>query len=384
MTAFFAAILLQDWWNGDWTSRRAVELANRADRALPAGSPVTFTLDESIANAAELVVLHGGKPMPFLAEKRDRKVLVRFRTAAEIARGARDAGYAIYYGNASAPANATKPAELWDFHEDFDGAPESVAIDAALKTSIDKGMLAITDVAVERSELAPARIALKGAAPKGAFAIEVDFDVAVKEDAQAAVGLLVEMKEKALATDDATAKKVRDLVDRLGDESFETREEATKELVKLGRAALAKVQEAARSADAEIKWRAEAVAKKILSDHPPKSVLTLLKAGDAGAKATRVFVAGGRRLIFPNSIPIPGRVAVRFERDDDGEIAITWNGTRQEGVEMAGEIREISIVAFKGVAGAIGRIGIDRIAVGPFLMESERPSVTVQPEEKKK
>ncbi len=384
MALFFVAILAQDWWSADWTCRRSVELANRADRALPEGSPVSFTLDESIANAAELVVLHGGKRIPFLAEKRGKNMVIRFRTAAAIARGARDGGYAIYYGNADAPPNATKPAELWDFYADFDGASESIAIDAALKASVDKGMLAITDVAAERSELAPARIALKGVAPKGAFALEVDFDIAVKDDAQAAVGILVEMKEEAPAADDATAKKVRDLVDRLGDESFEAREEATKELVKLGRAALAKVQEAARSADAEIKWRAEAVAKKILSDHPPKSVLTLLKAGDAGAKATRVFIAGGRRLLFPNSIPIPGRVAVRFERDDDGEISITWNGTRQEGVEMAGEAREISIVAFKGVAGAIGRIGIDRIAVGPFLMESERPSVTVQPEEKKK
>ncbi len=380
LTTVFQA---QDWWNSDWSSRRPVTLTNRADHELAAGSPITVDVSslKDKLTASELVLVHNGKRQPFLVEEREGRIVVQFRTAAAIAKGKADPSYAIYYGNASAPANATKAAELHEYFADFSG--DSLAADAGIKSAVEKGQLIVTDVGAEKTELNPARIVLTKVAPKGAFSLSVDFDVTLKEGAQVIAGLAIVIKDD-VAADEAVLKRVRAALDALSDSDWETRETATKELIKIGRPALEKARDAAKSTDAEVKWRAEHVVERILFDHPPKLVTATFNSDDVKMRASRTVVIGGRKMQYPASLVMPGRVTIRVDRDEDGEVTITWNGVKRDEGEMKGEVKEIALVFCKGVAGSFGRAAIDRVAMSKHLSEDDRPSVTIETEQKQK
>ena len=380
------AVLLQDPF-ADWTWRRPVTLANRADHALRAGTPVTVTLDPALfrdkGDAADLVLAHSGARIPYLVERRDDRLVLRFRTPLEIGLGKSDRGFALYYGNAAAPRNATKPADLFEFFEDFSGAGGAVAVDPAISASVDKGALAITDVNADRTESAPALIVLSKAAPAGAFALSVDLDLAVKQGAQVVVGLRVDIKDE-IAPDEATIKKVKAQIDALADADFETREGATKELIKLGKAALARVDEAAKTGDAEVKWRAEHIASRIRADFPPRIILATLRSDETATRATRSVVIGGRKLHYPASVVLPGKMTLRVERDAEGDVTVLWNGVKRDEGEMKGAVKEIALVVYKGVAGPFGRVTVDNLVLDLHVPEDDRPAVTLEVEEKRR
>jgi hypothetical protein len=380
------ALLAQDPF-ADWTWRRPVTVTNRADHALPAGTPVQVPLDAASfrgkGEGADLVLSYDGARIAHLVERRDGRLVLRFRTPAGIGIGKSDKAFAIHYGNPAAPANPTKPSELFDFHEDFSGDGGSVAVDPALTASVDKGVLAITDVQAEKTEASPARIVLLKAAPAGAFALSVDFELAVKEGAQVVVGLLVDMKDET-APDEAVIRKVKAAIDALADPDFERREAATKDLIKLGKAALARVDEAARTGDAEVKWRAEHVASRIRADFPPRLVKATLRSDETATRATRSVAIGGRRLHYPASVVLPGAMNIRVERDADGDVTVLWNGVKRDEGEMKGEVKEISLVLSKGVAGPIGRVTVDNLWLDRHVPEDDRPAVTLEVEERRK
>ncbi len=62
---------------------------------------------------------------------------------------------------------------------------------------------------------------------------------------------------------DATSKKVEELIQALGDESVEARQKAVDDLAKIGKPALAALNKALQSADAEVKKRAQEIIDKI-------------------------------------------------------------------------------------------------------------------------
>jgi hypothetical protein len=72
---------------------------------------------------------------------------------------------------------------------------------------------------------------------------------------------------------DADVEKVRALVKRLGDDSFDEREKATKELIALGSPALAELRRAAKDGDAEVAMRAKRCLDKIAEVHGPEGLL---------------------------------------------------------------------------------------------------------------
>jgi HEAT repeat protein len=65
----------------------------------------------------------------------------------------------------------------------------------------------------------------------------------------------------------APEKEIKCLVDLLGSEAFNDREEATQQLSKLGKHALPGLREAARSPDAEVRHRARQLIEQI--EPPP-------------------------------------------------------------------------------------------------------------------
>jgi hypothetical protein len=85
----------------------------------------------------------------------------------------------------------------------------------------------------------------------------LSFDVEIDSANASAPGFAVTIDLKEPGTDDlAVAKKADGLIEKLGDLEWESRESATKELIRLGRAAVARLVDATHSADAEVKWRA--------------------------------------------------------------------------------------------------------------------------------
>jgi hypothetical protein len=58
-------------------------------------------------------------------------------------------------------------------------------------------------------------------------------------------------------------KKVAGLIEKLGAESFETREQATEELIKIGEPATSQLKKASENEDAEVRWRAQSILEEI-------------------------------------------------------------------------------------------------------------------------
>jgi uncharacterized protein (TIGR03067 family) len=91
----------------------------------------------------------------------------------------------------------------------------------------------------------------------------------------AAAGILVGSCAFVCAADDSkvtekaapakSEKEMKRLIDQLGSERFQDRDQATKELSKLGKSALPSLKEAAKSADAEVRHRAQKLIEGILA-----------------------------------------------------------------------------------------------------------------------
>jgi hypothetical protein len=86
-----------------------------------------------------------------------------------------------------------------------------------------------------------------------------------------AAGLLAFLRTQVRKEDDL--EKVRALIKRLGDDSFEEREKATKELIALGSPALPELRKAAKDGDAEVATRARRCLDKIAEVHGPEGLL---------------------------------------------------------------------------------------------------------------
>ena len=83
----------------------------------------------------------------------------------------------------------------------------------------------------------------------------------------AAMGQQAEQKGQAPQQD--LQARIKQLVEQLGDEDFEKREQAMEELVRIGRPALKALKKAATSDDPEVAWRAREALKRILKKRQP-------------------------------------------------------------------------------------------------------------------
>jgi hypothetical protein len=384
----------EGWWNSAWKFRRPIAVKNNLDAELQAGFPIQMDLDLDFLglrdkvkkDLSDLAVVHRGKRLPLvlLPGRPGEKLRLGFRTAAALRAGASDAGYALYYGNPDAAPEPGLPSQLFEIYEDFSRA-ESLAerfeLDKDVTAEVREGALLIREVAAGRTEHAPARLVLKGAPPEGGFALSFDLEIDSSNAAALGFAVHVELKEAA-AADPAAGRRIDDLIDKLGDLDWEVREQATRDLIKLGKPALPKLLAATRSNDAEVKWRAEHVLRQIREHSPAAAITAAVLSGNPSvgpiALSTRI---GGRSAKVPFGGGWPVRLRVTVLRDQDGEVTVLWNNGKPQTGSLKGPVERISFTLYKGSAAPLGTIRVDSLVVKRHVDDDSRPTHTLELEE---
>jgi HEAT repeat protein len=99
------------------------------------------------------------------------------------------------------------------------------------------------------------------------------------------------------------AEKIRPWIDQLGDPDFDVREKATERLIEAGRSATAALKEAAKSTDAEVRFRAQLILE---------AQTLLVRRRDIEAKAAEIQRGGD----------VPGAIAELAAKKDVGSAAV--------------------------------------------------------------
>jgi hypothetical protein len=378
------------WWNRDWRFRRPVTLRNPGDHALAKGYTMQLEVDpdylqirdKSRPELEDWALVRGGERVPFLLQPSGRVLRMCFRTAAEIPANADDRYY-LYYGAPGAAAARATADEVFDFWEDF-SRPEALAdrfrSDKDLTATVHDGALVIREVANDRTASSPARLVFATFPALDGFELSFDLEMDSNELAGASFAVAVDLKE-AGSNDAALAKKVDELVEKLGDDSWENREKATKELIALGRAAAARILAASRSSDAEVKWRASHILRMIQENFPAPTISAGASGGQAGVTAWYTSVIGKNRARIKQTGGWPVKVRIVTQRDPDGEVKVLWNGRYPQSGQMPGALREVAFTIHKASGAALGTIKVDNILVRRFVDEESRPTSLIDVEQ---
>lgn len=380
-------------WPGEWKHRRKLALRNNLDGPLAAGYPVSVELDvdylglggKAKKDLSDLLLTHKGKTLPFclLPGRTPRHHALWFRTAEDLPPAGADPAYAIHYGNPAATNRPEPPDKVFDFYEDF-SRPESLKekfeVDRDVEAAVRDGALVIRQVSAERSESAPGRIALKAPLPKGGFALSFDLEIEASHAHSFALALNVDMKDPAAAAPEL-GRKLDDLVEKLGDLDWETREKATQELIKIGKPGIAKLIAATKSADSEVKWRAEHVLKEIRERAGAPTIRAGVYVGDAGVGPVALAHAIGKnRGKLRHGAAWPVRLRVTVLRDQDHDVTLLWNNGRPQTGHLPGEVEQISFTVYRGGAD-LGTVRVDNLALRRHVDEDSRPTHTLEVEE---
>ncbi len=384
----------EGWWDPAWRHRRRIAVRNNLAGDLKAGHPLQVefdagylgVLDRAKGDLSDLTLVHGGRPAPFalLPGRSASHRILAFRTASDLAARGTDGGYALYFGNPdAAPSSATADA-VFEFSEDF-SRPETLArkfgIDREVTCAVEGGALVVRDVAPGRNETTPGRIVLKGLPAPGGFSLSFDLEIDSSNAAGVGFAVNVEMKEPA-AADPAIGKRIDDLIDKLGDLDWEVREKSTKDLVRTGRPAVAKLAAASRSSDAEVRWRADHILREIRENAPSPVITAGIVTNDPQVGPIALASAVGRtRLKHRYGAGWPVRLSVTVTRDPDGEVEILWNNGRPQTGRLPGEVREISFALYKAAAAPLGTVRLDNIVLRRHVDDDAKPTTTLEVEE---
>jgi hypothetical protein len=107
-----------DWWDSGYKYRQQVTVENNADSVMEAGYTMDVDISGitgSLANGDDIRVVYNGVEL-------DRILgtgTVTFATQADIAAGASDSNYYIYYGNANAGAAPVDTSNIYLLYDDF-------------------------------------------------------------------------------------------------------------------------------------------------------------------------------------------------------------------------------------------------------------------------
>src|SRR5207244_3901295 len=125
---------------------------------------------------------------------------------------------------------------------------------------------------------------------------------------------------------------------------------------------VAKLVDATRSTDAEVKWRAEHVLKEIREHSPTPTISAGVMGADASVGPVALTsVIGKNRGKSRYAGGWPAKLKVTVLRDPDGDVTILWNNGKPQTGHLPGDVREISFSVWKGSAGPLGTIRIDNI-----------------------
>ena len=380
----------EGWWDAAWKHRRKIALRNNHDQELKAGFTVEMEIDAAYLGLAakskpgfgDFAVVHRGRRLPCLVleGRGPARPLLVFRSAADLRPGALDDGYALYYGNAEAADPRTRRGDVVEFFEDFSDPAafgERFTPDAEVRCAVDGGALVIRDVEGGRTADAPGRIAIKtGSVPAG-FALSFDLQLDALPAQAAGLSFAVDLKDPAPPAPDF-GKRIDELIAQLGDDTWEAREKATRELIKIGKPAIAKLLAASRASDAEVRWRSEHALREIRERTAPPTISAGLAA--SGPQALALTAAIGKyRPVQGWRGPLPARIRVRIARDPEGDVRITWNGGQAQTQALEGTVEQISITAWK--TGPWSAVRIDNVEIRRHLDDESRPTHTLDVEE---
>ncbi|MDQ7781115.1 MAG: PDZ domain-containing protein [Planctomycetota bacterium] len=147
---------------------------------------------------------------------------------------------------------------------------------------------------------------------------------------------LVSAQEDAREAGDSAVAEARidQLIGQLGDEDPKVRDNATRELLKLGKPALTKLRSATKNTDAEVVWRAEQLISDIESGKTAEAEANARADAEASANAEaggRIrIVPGGRVQIFTKSHSIGRDANEAIERTQTADGKVTVKITRRD------------------------------------------------------
>jgi hypothetical protein len=383
MLALLAALSLQDaWWDAGWKLRRALTVRNGTDAAFEAGRPVDLEIDldflslrdKARPGLADLAVVRGGRRIAHVLRPSadGRRFTLTFPLGGEIASGASDVGYALYYGN---PEGKPPEGRPFPFFQDFSSAD---GLDlGALTGGARDGALELRDAPAERTAITPERLELKTARIPDAFAISFDLEAVFANTPALAVCLEIALLDPALAG--ADLKPAAALIERLNADDLEVRERATLALIALGPEALPALADAIPP-DAEVRTRVERIVAAIRKKAPPSVIRAGLVCSDILWKTAAVAGASASQGAGRPADGSPRRFRFEVTRDPEGHVTVSCDGQRlQRGVLKAPPGR-VSIVAWKTAAVKPAPIRIDNVFIRTFVDPEERPATTIDVE----
>src|SRR5581483_12103882 len=115
-------------------------------------------------------------------------------------------------------------------------------------------------------------------------------------------------------------------------------EKATRDLIALGRPAVARLGEVLKSPDAEVRWRAAHVLKEIAERSPSPRISAGVTAGDARSPVALSAVIGKNRSTTRSRTGWPVKTRISVQRDPDGDVKVSWDGRAPQSGSMPGDV----------------------------------------------
>jgi len=267
------------WWGKDWKFRRPVTLRNSTDQAFAAGSPVSIEFDPNYLDfdkkagpdLRDLRLIHKGKEIPYRREQIGSSIRLVFALPEALPAQATDAETYLYYGNATAPAPkyAVRTAGLSiQRFESEKQAQDLFAVSGGLRYAVRNGALEIQNLPPGATQAKPATLRLRKIPPLKEFTIKAVVEFLPNPGSFYSFSIEAGVHKPKGEIKPELKKRIEEFIRQLGAENWKDREEAQKELIRIGGSALEAVEKAARSSDAEVRTRAETILKQLKKKVP--------------------------------------------------------------------------------------------------------------------
>jgi hypothetical protein len=337
--------------------RRSLALVNRDDQPLAAGIQVVVSSIMSRrlvdgADASDVQIFHGGKRIPSWSRGSE----VWFRLAAPIPPRGRDLTYEVRYGGGKA---ASRPEEVFEFFEGFTAPLDPLKWRADPDLGVRQGEkgLEIIRIPAGRNEYAPASLIPRVSLPAG-FVFEADMAWEFEPGSSASFALGANLERRAPSPE--LVAQGAAMIKKLGEDDISVREEAIRDLVKLGLPAVPALEEVAGSADPEMRQRAAQIISRIMEIEAPPVIRTGLSPG-ADGRLDRVDLLGRSRTVLKRSYERQAAGTLSISRAEDGETTLSW--TRRRPVVVPGKVERIRLDFWSGAGPSPGMIRLSRVSV---------------------
>lgn len=333
--------------------RRTMAVMNHSSGVLPAGVQIAMKRPPV---RGDIEVRYAGKRLATWVNGDQ----IWFRVAAAIKEYERDMDYEIRYGEISVPSRPADVFEFFDEPGEKPPDPKKWEIDSGLRVQPDVQGTAVTGWPPDRAELDPASMILRHA-PGENFIVEAEIRWEILPKTALNFAMRVEVVDEGVTVTDAGQKWCATLIAGLAAEDIEGRENASRELIKLGRPAVPQLKVAARSKDPETRARAATAIEAIHEKDPPP----MIGAGfSTDSKDPKNLLwqrqAGKAREEFESRLERTGSTLLTI-KCLNGEVNVGW--PRSIWREFSGKTGRIRFDFWGGTPGEFGAVWIKRVIV---------------------